>query len=88
MAIVNYVIASYVANGVRRMELIAGNRLSVKPHRYHRGLLIRCPRPDTLILTAPLLCSQPSSLAALARKVTCDTFSCLRLPVGKADAAN
>lgn len=61
--------------------------LSVKPHRYYRGLLTRCPRPDRLILTAPLLCSQPSSLAALARQLTCDTFSCLRRPVGKADAA-
>lgn len=67
---------------------MAGNRLSVKPCRYYRGLLTRCPRPDTLILTAPPLCSQPSSLAALARQLTCATFSCLRLPVRKADDAN
>ena len=60
----------------------------MKPRRYYRGLFTRCPRPNTLILTAPPLCSQPSSLAALARQLTCDTSSCLRLPVGKADAAS
>lgn len=50
-----YVIASHVASAAGRMGLMAGNRLSVKPHRYYRGLLARCPRPDTLTLTAPVV---------------------------------
>lgn len=87
-ASITYVITSYVASAAEHMGLMAGNRISVQPRRYYRGLLTRCPRPDTLILTAPSPCPQPSSLAALARQLTCATFSCLRLPVGKADTAS
>lgn len=83
-----YVITSHVASAAGRMGLMAGNRLSVKPRRYYRGLFARCARPGTLILTTPSSCPQPSSLAALARQLSCATFSCLRLPVGKADTAS
>lgn len=43
-----YVIASHVASAAGRMGLIAGNRLSVKPRRYYRGLIVSASRQADL----------------------------------------